>query len=90
MAETVAAFERDPDSVVVSSYAEVVDDIEVTDGETLRKLEPFHLWTENYAEERLKWKKNEAAARAVASRLRAGPAGRDTERRAVRRLQVLA
>lgn len=57
VAETVAAFERDPDSVVVSSYAEVVDDIEVTDGETLRKLEPFHLWTENYAEERLKWKK---------------------------------
>ncbi|MDG0813766.1 DUF1802 family protein [Cohnella rhizosphaerae] len=57
VAETVAAFERDPNTIFVSSYAEVVEDIEVTDGETLRKLEPFHLWTENYAEERLKWKR---------------------------------
>lgn len=57
VADTVAAFETDPNTVFVSSYAEAVDDIEVTDGETLRKLEPFHLWTENYAEERLKWKR---------------------------------
>ncbi|MFC3798427.1 DUF1802 family protein [Cohnella sp. GCM10012308] len=57
VAETVAAYEKAPNTVVVSSYAEVVEDIEVTDSETLRKLDPFHLWTENYAEERLKWKK---------------------------------
>ncbi|MDI4644783.1 DUF1802 family protein [Cohnella hashimotonis] len=57
VAETVAAFEKEPGTVVVSSYAEVAGDIEVTDSETLRKLDPFHLWTENYAEERLKWKK---------------------------------
>ncbi|MFD2329852.1 DUF1802 family protein [Cohnella sp. GCM10020058] len=57
VAETVAAFEKEPGTVVVSSYAEVAGDIEVTDSETLSKLDPFHLWTENYAEERLKWKK---------------------------------
>ncbi|MFC5402181.1 DUF1802 family protein [Cohnella soli] len=41
----------------ITSYAEVADDIEVTDAETLRRLDALHIWTEDYAEERLKWKK---------------------------------
>ncbi|TVX97357.1 DUF1802 family protein [Cohnella terricola] len=46
-----------PGQARVTSFAEVVEDIEVTDAETLRRLEGLHIWTENYAEERLKWKK---------------------------------
>ncbi|CAI6082141.1 DUF1802 family protein [Cohnella sp. JJ-181] len=57
VAETIAAFNASPDTITISSYADVVADIEVTDSETLQKLEPYHLWTEQYAEERLKWKK---------------------------------
>ncbi|WP_123041358.1 DUF1802 family protein [Cohnella candidum] len=46
-----------PGSVRIASYAEVVEDIEVTDAETLKRLDDLHIWTEDYAEERLKWKK---------------------------------
>lgn len=45
------------DQVRLTSYAEVVDDIEITDAETLQRLGDLHIWTEDYAEERLKWKK---------------------------------
>jgi len=45
------------DQVRLTSYAEVVEDIEVTDAETLQRLDQLHIWTEDYAEERLKWKK---------------------------------
>jgi len=46
-----------PGSIRITSFAEAVEDIEITDAETLRRLEGLHIWTENYAEERLKWKK---------------------------------
>lgn len=55
--ETQAEAEALPGSVRVTSYAEVFDDLEVTDAETLMRLEDLHIWTEDYAEERLKWKK---------------------------------
>ncbi|MCD9022829.1 DUF1802 family protein [Cohnella silvisoli] len=45
------------DRVRLSSYAKVVEDIEVTDVETLQQLDELHIWTEDYAEERLKWKR---------------------------------
>jgi hypothetical protein len=54
---TQAEAAEHPDTVRVTSYAEVVEDIEVTDGETLKRLDELHIWTEDYAEERLKWKK---------------------------------
>lgn len=57
VADTIAASGGTPDQVTVSSFARVAEDIEVTDSETLAKLAPYHLWTEHYAEERLKWKK---------------------------------
>jgi hypothetical protein len=43
--------------VRLTSYAEVVEDIEVTNSETLNNLNDLHIWTEDYAEERLKWKR---------------------------------
>lgn len=57
VAETAAEFGASPGTVRIASYAEVAEEIEVSDSETLARLAPFHLWTEDYAEERLKWKK---------------------------------
>jgi hypothetical protein len=60
VAETIAATQAEaeatPGMVRIASYAEVVEDIEVTDSETLQRLDELHIWTEDYAEERLKWK----------------------------------
>jgi hypothetical protein len=53
LADVAALTER----VRLTSYCEVVQDIEVTDSETLQRLDHLHIWTEDYAEERLKWKK---------------------------------
>jgi hypothetical protein len=43
--------------VVITSYAEATVDIEVNSQEELNRLFPFHIWTEYFAEERLKWKR---------------------------------
>lgn len=45
------------ESVKLEAYAEVVEDIEVTDQETLDRLRDMHIWTDTFAEERLRWKK---------------------------------
>ncbi|RUS43568.1 DUF1802 family protein [Cohnella sp. AR92] len=55
--DTIREAESHPGAVMIASYAEVADDIEVTDSETLSRLRDLHIWTEEYAEERLKWKK---------------------------------
>lgn len=46
-----------PDAVRIEYFAEAAEDIEVTDAETLARLSECHIWTDNYAEERLHWKK---------------------------------
>ncbi len=46
-----------PDTVKIAYYAEVEHDLEVTDEETLGRLDKLHVWTQDYAAERLKWKK---------------------------------
>lgn len=53
--------EWNPNSGLVSitCRAEVVDDIEIRTQEELDKLNNFHIWTERFSEERLKWKKNQ-------------------------------
>ena len=43
--------------VTINSFARMVEDIEVSDQEKLNQLFPFHIWTENFTEERLKWKR---------------------------------
>lgn len=45
-------------TVTLTSYAEVFADLEVNSQEELNQLYPFHIWTEHFAEERLKWKRN--------------------------------
>jgi len=62
-ANTLAATEAEaaerPGFVRITSYADVAEDIEITDAETLRRLNDLHIWTDGYAEERLKWKKTQ-------------------------------
>ncbi|WP_372010129.1 DUF1802 family protein [Paenibacillus chitinolyticus] len=57
--ETLDGWNPDDRQVTISSWAELVRDIEISDGETLEKLQPFHIWTETFAEERLKWKRKQ-------------------------------
>ncbi|MUT64435.1 DUF1802 family protein [Paenibacillus sp. NEAU-GSW1] len=54
---TLAQLSEHPDTMRIEAYAEAVEDIEITDQETLNKLLDFHIWTDNFAEERLKWKR---------------------------------
>lgn len=55
--KTLEGWSTDMDSIKVESYAEVIEDIEVTDQEKLDRLRDFHIWTDTFAEERLRWKK---------------------------------
>ncbi|MDF2960367.1 MAG: hypothetical protein K0S39_2102 [Paenibacillus sp.] len=43
--------------VSVSCYAELAEDILIEDQEQLSKLGSLHIWTDSFAEERLKWKR---------------------------------
>ncbi len=54
---TQAEAAESPDSVRIAYYAEAAYDLEVTDEETLKRLDDLHVWTHEYAAERLKWKK---------------------------------
>jgi len=55
--ELLADWRNNDGMLRLNAYAEVVQDIEVTDQETLDKLRDFHIWTDGFAEERLKWKR---------------------------------
>jgi hypothetical protein len=57
VSEMQAAAAEQSDRVRISSYAEVIEDIEISDQESLQRLNELHIWTEDYAEERLKWKR---------------------------------
>ena len=39
-----------------SSWAEVIEVIELSDKDNLDSLSQFHIWTNDYAESRLRWK----------------------------------
>lgn len=55
--ETLKDWTPEMETITLEAYAEVAEDIEITDQETLNKLRDFHIWTDGFAEERLKWKK---------------------------------
>ncbi|MCZ8513473.1 DUF1802 family protein [Paenibacillus filicis] len=54
---SVAAWRADAEEVSVSVYAELTEDILLSSQEELDKLRELHMWTDRFAEERLKWKK---------------------------------
>ncbi|MFD0692524.1 DUF1802 family protein [Paenibacillus sp. GCM10027628] len=55
--QTLEDWSPEDSNVKISTYAELVEDIEISDQDQLNKLYPFHIWTENFTEERLKWKR---------------------------------
>ena len=54
---TLAEREAADGVLLLKARAEAVRDIEVTDEETLARLDRFHIWTGAFAEERLRWKR---------------------------------
>ncbi|MEW9698260.1 DUF1802 family protein [Paenibacillus sp. SI8] len=55
--ESLAGWNPENPNVEVYLYAKLVEDIEIIDQDQLNKLYPYHIWTENFTEERLKWKR---------------------------------
>jgi hypothetical protein len=47
---------RDDGPVIFTSFAEVYKAYEVSEAAELEALDPFHIWTPEYAESRLKWR----------------------------------
>jgi hypothetical protein len=45
-----------PASVTFTHLVQVRDVVEITDPAKLAALSPFHIWTDNYAEQRLHWR----------------------------------
>lgn len=45
-----------PETVPIQSWAEITHVFQVTDPSKVEALYPFHIWTETFADERLKWK----------------------------------
>lgn len=42
---------------IVSCYAELAEDVLISSQEELDRIAGFHIWTDSFAEERLKWKR---------------------------------
>ncbi|CAG7631412.1 DUF1802 family protein [Paenibacillus allorhizosphaerae] len=57
--ETLEGWSSQHSEVAVSCYAELAADILVETQEQLNKLSALHVWTDSFAEERLKWKKTQ-------------------------------
>ncbi|MEK8126829.1 DUF1802 family protein [Paenibacillus filicis] len=55
--ELAAAWNAEQTEAAIAFYAEMTEDILIHSQEELDKLKPFHIWTEQLAEERLKWKR---------------------------------
>ena len=55
--ETKASWRPDLPDVTVKAWAEAVEDILIEDEERLKALSPYHIWTDDYASERLHWKR---------------------------------
>ncbi|MBH5318539.1 DUF1802 family protein [Paenibacillus sp. GSMTC-2017] len=55
--DTIKEWSAHKNEIKLEAYAEVVQDIEINDQETLDKLRHLHIWTDTFAEERLKWKR---------------------------------
>ncbi|MBD1845485.1 DUF1802 family protein [Cyanobacteria bacterium FACHB-63] len=45
-----------PETIEISSIADITDVFQVSDAEVVRSLLPFHIWNDRFVEERLKWK----------------------------------
>ncbi|WP_145329096.1 DUF1802 family protein [Paenibacillus xylanexedens] len=57
--ESLAEWVPEASTVRITSYAEVTQDLEIRDQEMLDRLLEYHMWTADFAESRLKWKKKD-------------------------------
>ncbi|MBD2848242.1 DUF1802 family protein [Paenibacillus sp. IB182496] len=57
VAQTLKTWQPGQTYVTLRAYGRVTDDIEIRDQETLDLLRDQHVWTDRFAEERLRWKK---------------------------------
>jgi hypothetical protein len=55
--ETLRGWSSEADKTTITAYAEVVEDIEITDQEQIDRLYAYHIWTERFTEDRLHWKR---------------------------------
>ncbi len=54
--EEVSQEDDVPGLITLSHWCRVTDTFEVREDETLEKISPFHIWTDDYAEKRLHWR----------------------------------
>ncbi|WP_126428491.1 DUF1802 family protein [Brevibacillus marinus] len=54
---TQAEWSPDQQTVTIRYFAHITDDVELLDEGKLRALNPYHIWTDNFADVRLHWKK---------------------------------
>ena len=54
---TLASEVPQPDRVRIRAFAEVAAHFTITDRRTVEALSPFYVWTSDYAEKRLEWKR---------------------------------
>lgn len=57
--QTLEGWTSDKATVNIRYFAEVTDDVELMDEARLRALAPYHIWTDNFADVRLHWKKKQ-------------------------------
>lgn len=57
IAKTLVGWSPEQKTTQIKYFAQLYEDIEVMDEEALHRLYPHHIWTNNFASERLKWKK---------------------------------
>lgn len=57
--ESMAGWSPHLQTIRLTAYAEVTKDLEIRDQETLERLHDFHMWTSDFAETRLKWKRKD-------------------------------
>lgn len=57
--ESLAEWVPEASTVRITSYAEVTQDLEIRDQGMLDRLLEYHMWTADFAESRLKWKKKD-------------------------------
>lgn len=54
---TRASWDPGGGEVRIRAWAEVTEDMLIGDEDRLKALSPFHIWTDDYATERLRWKR---------------------------------
>jgi hypothetical protein len=48
-----------PETVTIGSWTEITDIFQVTNETIVQALEPFHIWSESFISDRLKWKQHQ-------------------------------